>query len=184
VRSSSIPRCAGVTLLETLAVIGIVAALATIAVPSADPANGLAADAVAQEVAQALRFAQREAMRTGDYHAVKLDTTAQTVVIYWLSKPDAGINATTRKARHPLDKHEYVLSLARSAGRGATLLEVRFEFDKIAATNVVTFDPAGTPVGAVSATDIKALKAGRVRIRRGDQERVLTMAPVTGRVSL
>ena len=180
----SILRCAGVTLAETLAVIGIVAALATIAVPSADPANGLAADAVAQEVAQALRFAQREAMRTGNYHAVKLDTTAQTVVIYWLSKPDANIDSTTPKARHPLDKRDYVIALARSAGRGATLLEARFEFDKIAATNVVNFDPAGAPVGFVSATDIKALKAGRVHIRRGDQERVLTLAPVTGRVSL
>ena len=183
-RRPFILRCAGVTLLETLAVIGIVAALATIAVPSADPANGLAADSAAQEVAQALRFAQREAMRTGVYHAVKLDTAAQTVGLYRLPQPGASIDNTTPKARHPFDKRDYVVSLARSAGRGATLLEARFEFDKIAATNVVTFDPAGAPVGFVSATDIKALKAGTVRIRRGDQERVLTVAPATGRVSL
>ena len=183
-RRSSIPRCAGVTLLETLAVIGIVAALATIAVPSADQANGLAADAVAQEVAHALRFAQREAMRTGAYHAVQLDTAAQTVRLYRLRMPAASGEDTTIKVRHPLDRRDYVLSLAGSAGRNATLAEARFEFDKLGAGNVVTFDPAGAPVGVVSTTDVKPLKAGTVRIRRGAQERVLTLAPVTGRVSL
>lgn len=183
-RRSSLCRCAGVTLLETLAVIGIVAALATIAVPSADPANGLAADSAAQEVAQALRFAQREAMRTGAYHAVKLDTATQTVRLYRLRMPAASVEDTTITVRHPLERRDYLLSLAANAGRGATLVEARFEFDKIAAGNIVTFDPSGTPVGVVSTTDIKPLKAGTVRIRRGDQERVLTVAPVTGRVSL
>ncbi|WP_288380609.1 Tfp pilus assembly protein FimT/FimU [uncultured Massilia sp.] len=178
-----LPRCAGVTLLETLAVIGIVAALATIAVPSADPANGLAADAVAQEVAQALRFAQREAMRTGAWHAVKLDAASQSVRLYRLRMPNASVEDTTVKVLHPLDRRDYVLSLAGNAGHGVMLAEARFEFDKIGATNVVTFDPAGSPVGVVSTTDVKTLKAGTVRIRRGDQERVLTLAPVTGRVS-
>ncbi len=179
-RRSSISRCAGVTLLEILAVIGIVAALATIAVPSADPANGLAADSAAQEVAQALRFAQREAMRTGAWHAVKLDAATQTVRLYRLRMPAASVEDTTVKVRHPLDRRDYLLSLSGSA----TLAEARFEFDKIGATNVVAFDPAGTPVGVISTTDVKALKAGLVRIRRGDQERILTLAPVTGRISL
>lgn len=183
-RRSSIPRCAGVTLLETLAVVGIVAALATIAVPAADPANAFAADAVAQDVAHALRFAQREAMRTGAYHAVKLDPATQTVRLYRLRMPNAAVEDTTQKVRHPVDRRDYLLSLAGSAGRGVTLADVRFEFDKAAIGNVVAFDTTGAPVTVISTTDVKPLKAGTVRIRRGSDERVLTLAPVTGRVSL
>ena len=180
-------RCTGVTLVETLAVVCIVAALATIALPSADPVSGFATEAIARELGHAVRFAQREAVRTGAYHTVKFDAAAQTIRLYRLAMPGSVAEDTSaaNKVRHPVDKQEYRLALSSSAGAGVRIAQARFEFDKGAATNALTFDPSGLPVSVegTGGADIKPLKSGMVRLEHGAHARPVQVAPVTGRVT-
>src|SRR5689334_5063283 len=92
---------AGVTLAEMVVVVAIVAVAAAIAIPRADLQAAFAADAVAAEVARALRFAQREAIRTGTYQQISVDPATQVLRVY---QPNSSTGTT---ATHPVDKRPY-----------------------------------------------------------------------------
>ena len=77
-------RQAGVTLAEMLVVVAVMALTASIAIPNASPLATITADAATAEVTSAIRFAQREAIRTGAWHTVKIDTATQTLRVYRL----------------------------------------------------------------------------------------------------
>lgn len=182
---------AGLTLAEMLVVIAIVAIVAALAIPKADPQAAYAADAVAGEIVRALRFAQREAIRTGTYQQVSVDPTTQVLRVY---QPNASGGSTTA---HPVDKRDYQISFAGNAMPRATIASSVFRYDGGPTTNYASFGPDGTPSyidpskasqwwSALFGTiDIDPLKEeGKITIRYGNAERVVHVAPVTGRVAL
>lgn len=172
-------------------VIAVLAIAASIAVPKADPLGTFAADAMAGEVARALRFAQREAIRTGTYQHVSVDPATQLLRVY---RPN---NSTGVTATHPVDKSDYQISFAGNAMPRATIVSSVFRYEGGPILNVASFGPDGAPSyvdksqlsmlwGLLSGTpDVDPLKEeGRITIRYGGIERVVRVAPVTGRVSL
>jgi len=186
-------RQAGVTLAEMLAVVAVLAVTAALAIPKADPQTAFAADAAAGDIAQAVRFAQREAVRTGTYQIVVVDAASQALRIY---QPAASGSGTT--AIHPIDKRDYQLNFSRDGMPLATVVSSVFKYQSGAVTNGAYFGPDGVPVdiaptkvlglplGLLLGTkDISPLKEeARITIRYGNAERVVRVAPVTGRVSL
>ena len=185
-------RQTGTTLAEMVVVVAIVAVAAAIAIPRADPNTAFAADAAAAEIASAIRFAQREAVRTGIYQLVSVNSTTQMLKVY--RKNDKGDDVL---ATHPVDKRAYEISFANNAMPRATIVSSVFIYQAGASTNFTAFGPDGNPVNPKSdkllgqpagtllgAKDAPPLKEeGKVTIRYGDAERMVRVAPVTGRVT-
>lgn len=184
-------RAAGLTLAEMLVVVAVLAIAATFAIPQADTQAAYAADTAAGEVARALRFAQREAIRTGTYQHVSVDSASQMLRVYQI------IDKTDVPATHPVDKTPYQISFAGNAMLRATIVSAVFKYEGGPTLNVASFGPDGAPayvdpglLGQVwgfllGSKDIDPLKEdGQIRIRYGNVERVVRVAPVTGRVTL
>ena len=178
-------RQAGVTLAEMLVAVAVIAAGAAIAVPAMDPVTLPYADAAAGEVARALRFAQREAVRTGAWYTVKFDTGAQTLRVYRLTTSGIVGEDTSYPVLHPIDRRKYDIAFGAPSMARATITLVDFDYDKGATNaNFVSFGPDGTPadIHGWLLKDTDALKVGIVTIVAGNQKRTLTVDPATGRV--
>ena len=176
-------RQAGVTLAEMLTVTTILALGAAVAIPSASPLAAMATDTATAEVTGAIRFAQREAVRTGAWHTVMIDTAAQTLRIYRLTA--AGLEDTTIPVLHPIDKRPYALVFNTGAGPArATITLVDFDYQGNSNMPTLSFDPDGTP-GLLTSTKnngVKAMTNGQVSIKSGASQRTLAIDIVTGRV--
>lgn len=185
---------AGFTLAEMAAVVAIVAVAAAIAIPKSDPQTALAADAAAGEIARAVRFAQREAVRTGIYHTISIDPASQVLRIQRPAPSGSGNITVT----HPVDKRDYQINFADDGMPRARIVSSLFRYQSNALTNGALFGPDGAPVdvapakllglpiGIVLGTkEISQLKEdARITVRYGNVERMVRVAPVTGRVSL
>jgi len=175
-------------MLVVVAVLGIAAALA---IPRADPQAAFAADAAAGEVVRALRFARREAIRTATYQQVSVDPATQVLRVY---RPTGAGGVT---ATHPVAKRDYQVSFAGTAMPRATIVSAVFQYDGGPTTNFASFGPDGTPsyldpskmsqalsLFLTGSPDIDPLKVeGKITLRFGNQERVVRVAPITGRVT-
>lgn len=171
-------------------VVAILAVVASITLPKADPQAVVNADAAAAEIASALRFAQREAIRTGTYQRVSIDPATQQLRVY---RPTASGSTT---ATHPVDKGAYQISFAGNAMPLATIVSAVFKYQGGRTTNYASFGPDGAPAyvddsllsqfffGQLLGTkDIDPLQEdGAITVRHGNAERVVRVAPVTGRV--
>lgn len=179
-------RQAGVTLAEMMVVAAVLALGAAVAIPSASPLAGISTDAATAEIARAIRFAQREAIRTGAWHTVKIDTATQTLRVYRLTA--TGTEDTTIPVLHPIDKRPYALAFNTGSGPArASVTFVDFDYEGGGNTNlnVLSFGPDGTPalLTGTKDKDIKAITQGQVSIRTGTNQRSLAIDTVTGRIS-
>ena len=184
-------RQAGVSLAEMLIVVAVISVTAVIAIPQASSLSPAAADAAALEIARAVRFAQREAIRTGRYQTASVNPATQELRVY---RPSSSGGASSL---HPVDKRDYKISFAGNAMPRATIVSSVFTYEDKAVTNYVTFGPDGAPVDPESdpvnvqvagqvlgPKDASPLKdEGKITLRYGNVERVVRVAPVTGRVS-
>lgn len=179
-------RRAGVTLTELLVVVAVLAIAARVALPRADPASSFTADAVAAEVAHALRFAQREAVRTGAWHRVSIDTASQQLRVARLDISGAVAEDGSNKALHPLDKREYRVTLGAAGALRARVASAVFTYNSGTTLNTLSFSPDGAPAdirGSLVKT-IDPLKAdGVVTVRDGQAARTVTVDAVTARVT-
>lgn len=178
-------RQAGVTLAEMLVVVAILALTAGIAIPNAGPLATMTADAATAEVIGAIRFAQREAIRTGAWHTVKIDTSTQTLRVYRLTS--SGNEDTSNPVVHPIDKRKYDVAFNSNGPARATIVLVDFDYQSGGNSNLNTlgFGPDGTPALLLSAKDgdFKPMLQGLVSIKAGNRQRDLAVDIVTGRVS-
>lgn len=182
-------RQLGVTLAEMLVVVAVLGLVAAIAIPRASSIAPAAADAAAAEIARAIRFAQREAVRTGNFQYISVDPATQMLRVY---QPNTSSGDT---ATHPVDKRPYQISFAGTAMPRATIISSVFKYDGGPTTYIAGFGPDGSPAyvdtGALGqlasllgTKDIDPLKEeGRITIRYGNLERVVRVAPLTGRVT-
>jgi len=176
-----------------LVVIAILGIVAVIAIPQASSlSSATTADAAAAEIARALRFAQREAVRTNNYCVVSIDTATQVLRV---DQPTpAGVTAA---ATHPIDKRDYQIRFGGNTKLRATLVSSVFKYEGGFTSSYALFGPDGMPVyvdksavgqlfGLLLGTkEIKPLKEeGKITVRYGNVERVVRIAPVTARVSL
>jgi Tfp pilus assembly protein FimT len=138
----------GHTLAELTAVCAILAIAAAVALPSSQPVTGARADAAAGEVAQALRFARQEAMRSGAVRMLRCDTVRNEVSVYI---PDAS-GAPAIMLKHPLNKMDYTVNLGQApAGSNIALTGCSFRFANGSTATSVAFDAGGNPVRGISA---------------------------------
>jgi Tfp pilus assembly protein FimT len=185
-------RRTGHTLAELLVVCAVLAVVARIALPAAQPVVEFRLDAAAGEVVQALRFARQEARRTGAYRALACDAANNQLSVY---VPDMTVNANMGKplagdaglVAHPLSKlKNYTINPGQApAGGNAVLASCRFLYADNTTNVLVLFDGDGNPMGgnvAGGSKAVQALASGAVVVGIGKATRTVTI-DVAGRVT-
>lgn len=184
-------RCAvrqlGVTLAEMLVVAALLALAAAVTLPNANPLTVVTNDLTTSDVIRAIRFAQREAVRTSAWYTVRIDATAQTLRVYRLTTSGSVTEDTSFIVLNPLDKRKYDVAFGGASGPArARVTAVDFDYeDGNNNLNTLSFGPDGTPalLNSFKNGDVKALQHSLVTVSYGRQLRTLAVDTVTGRVS-
>jgi prepilin-type N-terminal cleavage/methylation domain-containing protein len=186
---SSARVCRGHTLLELLVVLAILGTVAGLALPQMEPAAALRADAAAREVAQAVRFAQSEAQRTGDWYMVRCNSAAGRVGISRVNlKAVPPAPDLAAPVFHPIDKKDYQIVLSSSQSTtGASIASCAFTYADGKTVPQLVFGDDGAPVNLTgpNAPDIKALTgAGQIVVAAGRVRRAVQLSAPSGRVTI
>lgn len=171
----------GFTLTEMLlvvAIVGLVASAATITLAESDTAK---LDAAASEVVSLIRFARSESIRTGTAHGVSASAASQRVRPYIRSEP---LGFPVYTVRNPVNKHLYDLQFDTDPGiSDVAISTANFDFAGIGAQTLLGFNIDGVPKYESLGT-IYLLISAEIRLSLGADERVINVAPMTGRVTV
>ena len=130
------PPAPGLTLVELLVVLAVLGVLVALALPGAAGPEATRLHAAAAEVAQALRYARSEALRSGRLIGVRIDAAGGRVVVS--SYQD---EATATTLAHPADRRSYDLVLASALNApGLTVSAAAFHPGP---KDLIVFDPGG-----------------------------------------
>jgi len=185
-RLTAVPKRAAAqrayTITELLAVVVLLGLAATIAMPSPTPGESRKLDFAAIEIANAMRFARSEAMRTGDAKGFHQQWDAKQIRVFSIDTDS--LPATIEyDVYHPVDKTLYVRQLKQQPfvfdGNIQNSPDYRGTCD---ATSKVYFDAGGTPW--CSDPDDVLLERFDVKLTLGTSSRVVTLSGITGRVTI
>ena len=186
-RSYKLSHQAGFSLLEISIVVLILGIMALVAIPDSTPSNQQKLDLAANQIAQALRFAQGEAQRTGEHHGVTISQVTQTItVIKWDLTTDPV--STELIPYHPVNKQSFVFEAdSMSLAPGVSIINSSdiFNYLTIGRQPSLIFDPQGVPVWVLGSDDsVYRLLDGIVQLSDGQVQRDIAVAPLTGRVTV
>jgi hypothetical protein len=178
-------RQLGYTLVEIAVVVLITLVVAAALIrsqTSADVAPTL--DAAASEVAAALRFARSEAIRSGEPHGIDARLDVQLVRVYRL---DTSVSPPVQdfSVRHPVDKKLYHLDFSTHPLLDPVAMasvEIWW-LDSLIPTTALGFGPSGTPKYDSGFT-VRMLNSASITLAAGGETRVISVAPMTGRVTI
>ncbi len=178
---------AGYSLLELTLVVLILGIMAAAVIPEFSASDEQRLDLVADEIAQALRFAQSEARRTGTHHGATISQTTQTITVKkWNVTTDPV--STELIPYHPVSKQSFVFDAdGFSLAPGVSIVNSNdvFLYDAIGRRRSLIFDPEGYPVWVMNAgADVYRLLDGTVQLSDGENQRDVEVAPITGRVTV
>ena len=191
--SKAIPPCSnhgaqrGYSLLELTLVVLILGIMAAAVVPSFYSGHTNKLELVAEEIAQALRFAQNQSRRTGQHHGATINQTTQTITVKkWDLTTDPV--STELVPYHPVSKQSFVFAAdGFSLARGVSIANASdvFLYDTIGRRRSLIFDPEGYPVWIMNAgADVYRLLDATVTLSDGSHQLSVVIAPITGRVTV
>ncbi len=172
----------GYTLLELVVVTTILAVLAAVALPGFNPSQDEKLYLAAVRVAEALRYARTEAIRSGEPHGVEVFSNTDQVVASKANMiPATPVPLLT--LIDPVSKQPLDLNLAQD-GTTAGVDVVGQPFSYGAGDfGIVLFDAQGMPFWKSGGTFYQ-LDDGLVQLGLAGQQRSVRVAPVTGRVTI
>ena len=177
----------GFTLVEILIVVFILGITAIVVVPNLSPTDSKKLDQAANEVAQAIRFVRSEAIRTGQIHAITISQTTQKITTYKADLTTATLGQEYILT-HPIDKKAYentINTLALTTGVVISNTQDPFLYPTTGRRKSLAFDASGTPIWIIlSSNTTYPLQDGMVQLSYGDEQQIVRVAPVTGRVTI
>ena len=178
---------AAFSLLEISIVVLIMGIMALVVIPSSSPTNQQKLDLVANQIAQALRFAHSEALRTGEHHGVTISQVTQSITVKkWDMTTDPV--STELVPYHPVSKQSFVFDadgLTLAAGTSISNSSDIFLYDIVGRRRSLIFDSNGIPVWVLGSDDsVYRLLEGIVELSDGQNRRNIAVAPLTGRVTI
>jgi len=177
----------GYTLVELVIVVSIIALIAAIAVPDMSSAPDAKLRLAAEEVASAIRFARSEALRTGEGHGLTISQATQKVTVKKYDISVAPIS-TLGTLTHPIDKQPYdynVNTRNRTAGVTISNSSDVFDYGSEGRRRSLVFDPNGVPIWIVGSDPTRhLLEDGTIELTYADQHLNVSVAPITGRVTV
>lgn len=179
-------RSQGITLLELLVVVSILGVVAVVAIPGFRSGDSQRLDLAAQDVAEAIRYARSESLRTGEIHGIQISQNTQRVVVY---KADLTTTPVSQDYTlyHPVSRQKFdfdVDTRPMIAGVNITNAQDPFLYATGRRKNLL-FDTQGVPIWIVNSTSTTyVLQDGMVQLSYGSGNRTVQVAPITGRVTV
>jgi len=139
------PRSRGFTLVEIVAVVAVLAIAGLVLIPTLNPSQPYKLDLVASQIAESIRFAQGEALRTQTPYGVEIDTATNRFRVF--RDTSALIPPTpVFDVYHPVSKTFYDLDLeANSATSGVQIAAAPVWIGACTRPDRLGFDAHGTP---------------------------------------
>jgi len=172
----------GFSFAELLAVITILGIVAAVAIPDLSTSDPTRLDLAAEEIAQAMRYARSEAVRSGEPHGFRQQSGAKRIRVF---RPDISTSPWTLKydVYHPVSKQLYDVDLDTHAfARADNLSHTRVYRGTCNRKTNVYFDSSGTP--RCTDPETVLLEQFDVTLTLGDHTRVVSLHSLTGRVSV
>lgn len=186
-RNVPVFRQAGYSLVELVVVVTILAVIAAVAVP------GVNADAdqklllAAEEVASAIRYTRSEAIRTGAGHGLTISQATQKITVQQYDISSAPI-AVVDTLIHPIDRQPYDININTSTVTDGVAINNSldiFDYGPEGRRRSLIFDERGTPIWIIGSDPTRhLLEAATVELTYGNQQRTVSVAPITGRVTI
>jgi len=179
-------RSHGVTLVEVLVVVAILGVVAVVAIPDLRSGGDGKLDLAAQEVAQAIRFARSESIRTGEVHGIQISENTQRTVVYKADMATSPIGMASI-LYHPVSKQPFDFDLdSHPLAKGVKITNSQSPF--LYATGRLKnllFTATGIPYWIVNSTgSTYPLVDGTIELGYGNGSRTVAVAPITGRVTV
>lgn len=170
----------GLSYIEMVIVVVILGIVAAAAMPNLSSTDPKKLDNAANEVAAAIRFARAEAIRSKISRGINTDATNDRLRVY--SLPAA---TPTYDIYHPIDKKLYDIQLKTDAFVGGVdLVSASFVFAGAPSSSTnLDFSAEGTPKVTSAGTDYM-LTSGTITLSYRGQQRVISIAPMTGQVTV
>jgi hypothetical protein len=181
-------RSRGVSLLEALIFVTVVGLVAVVALPNLTSSGAAKVELAASEIAEALRFARAESMRTGEVFGVTVVEAEERVIVF-KARMDPLPVAPDYTIYHPVRKQLWDVRFGETmALRGVEVDDQGgpFEYEGLSDQPTVLFNSRGRPFGVDAATGAMYRLDGNTRIRldAGEFDADIQMDPMTGRVTV
>ena len=171
----------GFSLLEMIIVVLILSITVAVAIPNLSSTDPYRLDSSAREIAEAIRFARAESIRSGISYGIIFNTTDDNAKVYSL------ISGTpTYNIYHPVDKKIYTLNLKTdSTIIGVELQSYSINYDGVIGNKeLIGFNSYGNPVFYSAETDYMLSSSAVITLGYAGQTRTIAVSPMTGRVTV
>jgi Tfp pilus assembly protein FimT len=148
--------------------------------PNLSSTDPVKLDNAANEIAAAIRFTRAEAIRSKVSRGINTDATNERIRIYSLPA-----TTPTFDIYHPIDKKLYDIQLKTDAFiSGVDLVSASFAFAGASSSSTnLDFSANGNPKVTSAGTDYM-LTSGIITLSYHGQQRIISIAPMTGRVTI
>jgi prepilin-type N-terminal cleavage/methylation domain-containing protein len=169
----------GISLLELLIVVSILGIAAAVAVPGVSNTDPYQLELAADEIAQALRFARSESIRTGESFGVSLNPSTRQIRVF---RSDRNTNPATADYRvyQPVTKKTYLLDFSNHPFARVDSMSVVPLFRATCDTpSLVRFDAHGSVWCGISSGVL--LTGMAISITTGGKTVTVSLDGITGR---
>ena len=172
----------GITLIEMAIYVAILGLIAVIALPMYSPSNKYQREAIAQQFADAIRYARLQAISTGEPYGFRFLSNQERIRVF---RADTATTPATMvfDVYHPIDKQLYDYTLPSEAWDGSNPVSHNYLYrGNCISIAIIYFDANGT-AWCNDPNDV-SLDYFELQINVGEKQSIVRLDGITGGVSI